>query len=419
MKGIIVMIEIKRNQYLNELITARENKLIKVVTGIRRCGKSYLLDPIFKNYLLESGVKEDHIVKLDLDLIENKKYREPMELFNYVMSMVNDKGIHYILLDEIQLVKNFEEVLNSFLKKTNLDVYVTGSNSKFLSSDIITEFRGRSTEIKVYPLSFSEFVELKNIPIDLAWKEYILYGGLPPVVLQENEKQKNEYLHSLFETTYLKDIIERNEIKRKDVLDSIVNILSSSIGSLTNPMNIYKTYMSNGDKDISINTITSYIEHLENDFLVKKVKRYDIKGRKYVSTPFKYYFTDLGLRNVRLNFRQQEENHIMENIIFNELLVRGYNVDVGVVESRNHSGRIYYEIDFICNMSSNRYYIQSALNIDSPEKNYQESRPLNCIGDNFKKIIVVKDDITPWHNDAGILIIGIKDFLLNKNSFDL
>ena len=413
------MKEIKREQYLNELVSSRENKLIKVITGIRRCGKSYLLDPIFKNYLLESGIKEDHIVKLDLDLIENKKYREPMELFNYVMGKVTDKEMYYILLDEIQLVDNFEDVLNSFLKKTNLDVYVTGSNSKFLSTDIVTEFRGRSTEIKIYPLSFSEFVELKNVSIDTAWKEYILYGGLPPVILQEDEKQKREYLHSLFETTYIKDIIERNDIKRKDVLDSVINILASSVGSLTNPMNIYKTYTSVGDKDISINTITSYIEYIENAFLVKKVERYDVKGRKYISTPFKYYFTDLGLRNVRLNFRQQEENHIMENIIFNELLIRGYTVDVGVVETRNSDGRIYYEIDFICNMASNRYYIQSALNIDSKEKNYQESRPLNCVGDNFKKIIVVKDDINPWYNEDGILIIGIKDFLLNKSSLSL
>jgi len=413
------MKEIKREQYLNELVSSRENKLIKVITGIRRCGKSYLLDPIFKNYLLESGIKEDHIVKLDLDLIENKKYREPMELFNYVMGKVTDKEMYYILLDEIQLVDNFEDVLNSFLKKTNLDVYVTGSNSKFLSTDIITEFRGRSTEIKIYPLSFSEFVELKNVSIDTAWKEYILYGGLPPVILQEDEKQRREYLHSLFETTYIKDIIERNDIKRKDVLDSVINILASSVGSLTNPMNIYKTYTSVGDKDISINTITSYIEYIENAFLVKKVERYDVKGRKYISTPFKYYFTDLGLRNVRLNFRQQEENHIMENIIFNELLIRGYTVDVGVVETRNSDGRTYYEIDFICNMASNRYYIQSALNIDSKEKNYQESRPLNCVGDNFKKIIVVKDDINPWHNEDGILIIGIKDFLLNKSSLSL
>lgn len=413
------MKEIKREKYLNELIAARENKLIKVITGIRRSGKSYLLEPIFKNYLLDSGVKEDHIIKLDLDLIENKKYRKPMELFNYVMDKIKDKEIYYILLDEIQLVDNFEDVLNSFLKKTNLDVYVTGSNSKFLSNDIITEFRGRSTEIKVYPLSFNEFVELKNKHLDVSWKEYVLYGGLPPVVLQDNEKQKREYLSSLFETTYLKDIIERNDVKRKDVLDSVVNILASSVGSLTNPLNIYKTFTSTGNKDISINTIISYIEYIENAFLIKKVERYDVKGRKYISTPFKYYFTDLGLRNVRLNFRQQEENHLMENIIFNELLIRGYNVDVGVVEVRNSSSRTYYEIDFVCNMASNRYYIQSALNIDSLEKNYQESRPLNCVGDNFKKIIVVKDDINPWHNDDGILIIGIKDFLLDKNSLNL
>ncbi len=413
------MKEIKREQYLNELISARENKLIKIITGIRRCGKSYLLDPIFKNYLISEGVSEDHIIKVDLDLIENNKYKDPMELFNYVINNVKDKDMYYILLDEIQLVKDFESVLNSFLKKANLDVYVTGSNSKFLSSDIITEFRGRSTEIRIYPLSFKEFVEIKELPFDQAWKEYILYGGLPPVVLQDNEKQKREYLLSLFETTYLKDIIERNDIKRKDVLGGIINILASSIGSLTNPMNIYKTYLSTGDKDISLNTINSYIEYLENAFLIKKVERYDIKGRKYILTPFKYYFTDLGLRNVRLNFRQQEENHIMENIIYNELLIRGYTIDVGVVEARNKDGRNYYEVDFICNMASNKYYIQSALNINTPEKNYQESRPLNCIGDNFKKIIVVKDDINLWHNEDGILIIGIKEFLLNKNSLEL
>ena len=410
---------IKRQNYLDELISARENRLIKVITGIRRCGKSFLLDPIFKNYLIEDGVSDDHIIKLDLDLIENSKYREPMELFNYVMNKVKDKNTYYVLLDEIQLVKNFEEVLNSFLKKDNLDVYVTGSNSKFLSSDIITEFRGRSTEIKIYPLSFSEFIELKQIPKEEAWKEYSLYGGLPPVVLQQNEKQKRDYLLSLFETTYLKDIVERNEVKRKDVLDVVVNILASSVGSLTNPLNIYNTYTSIGDKSISLNTITSYIEYLENAFLVKKVERYDVKGRKYISTPFKYYFTDIGLRNVRLNFRQQEENHIMENVIYNELLVRGYSVDVGVVESKNSNGRSYYEIDFICNMASNRYYIQSALNIDSKEKNYQESRPLNCANDNFKKIIVVKDDINAWHNEDGILIVGIKEFLLNKDSLNL
>lgn len=413
------MKEIKGEQYLNELISARENKLIKVITGIRRSGKSYLLDPIFKNYLISNWIREDHIIKLDLDLIENSKYKDPMELFNYVMNSVKDDNMYYILLDEIQLVKDFENVLNSFLKKPNLDVYVTGSNSKFLSSDIITEFRGRSTEIRIYPLSFKEFVEIKEEPEDKAWKEYVLYGGLPPVVIQDNEKQKREYLQNLFEMTYLKDIIERNDIKRKDVLDRIVNILASSIGSLTNPMNIYKTYLSIGNKDISLNTIISYIEHLENAFLVKKVERYDVKGRKHISTPFKYYFTDLGLRNVRLNFRQQEENHIMENIIYNELLQRGYSIDVGVVEVRNSVGRTYYEIDFVCNMASNRYYIQSALNIDTPEKNYQESRSLNCIGDNFKKIIVVKDDINLWHNEDGILIIVLKEFLLNKNSLEL
>lgn len=413
------MQEINREQYLNELVVARGNRLIKVITGIRRCGKSYLLDPIFKRYLINDGIKEDHIIKLDLDLIENAKYRDPMELYNYIMKQIIDTDTYYVLLDEIQLVNNFEDVLNSLLKKPNLDVYVTGSNSKFLSKDIITEFRGRSTEIKVYPLSFREFMEIKNNSVSDAWKDYVLYGGLPPVALQNNEKQKREYLVNLFNTTYLKDIIERNDIKRKDVLDAIVNILASSVGSLTNPLNIYKTYTSMGDKDISVNTISSYIEHLENAFLVQKVERYDVKGRKYISTPVKYYFTDIGLRNARLNFRQQEENHLMENIIYNELLIRGYIVDVGVVETRNKDGRVYYEIDFVCNMGSKKYYIQSALNIDSPEKNEQESRSLNCIGDNFKKIIIVKDDINSWHNEDGILIVGIKEFLLNKDSLDI
>ncbi len=404
---------------MNELIAARENKLIKVITGIGRCGKSYLLDSIFKNYLKSDGVKENHIIKIDLDLIENCEYRDPIKLFDSVMNNVKDDDMHYILLDEIQLVSDFESVLNSFLKKPNLDVYVTESNSKFLSSEIITEFRGRSTEIKIYPLSFKEFVQLKEIGEEKAWKEYILYGGLPSVVLQDDEKQKREFLLNLFETTYLKDIVERNDIKRKDVLDTIVNILASSIGSLTNPTNIYKTYLATCDKEISFNTITAYIEYLENAFLVKKVERYDVKGRKHISTPFKYYFTDLGFRDVRLNFCQQEENHIMENVIYNELLIRGYNVDVGVVEARNAEGRVYYEIDFVCNIASNRYYIQSALNIDTPEKNYQESRPLNSTKDNFKKIIVVKEDINHWYNEDGILIIGIREFLLNSNSLEL
>ena len=423
---------IERNWYLEQLKKHEWDGNVKVITGIRRCGKSVLLFDLFKTYLISKGIKKENIIEIKLDKMEDIRLRNPFLLYKKIDDVLknNHEEKFYLFIDEIQMsiskkdrksgiTATVYDILNGFRDNKQLDVYVTGSNSKFLSTDIVTEFRGRSTEIKIYPLSFSEFVELKNVSIDTAWKEYILYGGLPPVILQEDEKQKREYLHSLFETTYIKDIIERNDIKRKDVLDSVVNILASSVGSLTNPMNIYKTYTSVGDKDISINTITSYIEYIENAFLVKKVERYDVKGRKYISTPFKYYFTDLGLRNVRLNFRQQEENHIMENIIFNELLIRGYTVDVGVVETRNSDGRTYYEIDFICNMASNRYYIQSALNIDSKEKNYQESRPLNCVGDNFKKIIVVKDDINPWYNEDGILIIGIKDFLLNKSSLSL
>lgn len=413
------MKEIKRDIYLNKLINRKENGLIKIITGIRRCGKSYLLDPLFKNSLLESGVKVDHIIKLELDKEENKKYRDSHELNEYIKSQIKDKDMYYILLDEVQMCEGFESVLNGFLYERNIDVYVTGSNSKFLSSDIITEFRGRGDEIRVFPLSFFEYVEAFKGDIQDAWNEYVLYGGLPLIMSKKSDEEKSKYLKDLFDQTYIKDIIERNNIQRVDILDSIINILASSVGSLTNPKKIYDTFVSNGEKEISSNTVNSYIKYIEDSFIVNKSDRYDVKGKKYIQTPQKYYFSDIGLRNARLNFRQQEENHIMENIIFNELLIRGYTVDVGVVETRNSDGRTYYEIDFICNMASNRYYIQSALNIDSKEKNYQESRPLNCVGDNFKKIIVVKDDINPWHNEDGILIIGIKDFLLNKSSLSL
>ena len=413
------MKEIKRDIYLNKLINRKENGLIKIITGIRRCGKSYLLDPLFKNSLLESGVKVDHIIKLELDKEENKKYRDSHELNEYIKSQIKDKDMYYILLDEVQMCEGFESVLNGFLYERNIDVYVTGSNSKFLSSDIITEFRGRGDEIRVFPLSFFEYVEAFKGDIQDAWNEYVLYGGLPLIMSKKSDEEKSKYLKDLFDQTYIKDIIERNNIQRVDILDSIINILASSVGSLTNPKKIYDTFVSDGEKEISSNTVNSYIKYIEDSFIVNKSDRYDVKGKKYIQTPQKYYFSDIGLRNARLNFRQQEENHIMENIIFNELLIRGYTVDVGVVETRNSDGRTYYEIDFICNMASNRYYIQSALNIDSKEKNYQESRPLNCVGDNFKKIIVVKDDINPWHNEDGILIIGIKDFLLNKSSLSL
>ncbi len=414
------MKEIKRDIYLNKLINRRENGLIKVITGIRRCGKSYLLDPLYKNYLLDDGIKENHIIKLELDREENSKYRDPHELNLYIKSQIKDKDMYYILLDEIQLVNDFEYVLNGFLYEKNLDIYVTGSNSKFLSSDIITEFRGRGDEIKIFPLSFSEFVTaFKGEKID-AWNEYVLYGGLPLILSKRTDEEKSKYLKDLFEQTYLKDIIDRNNIQRTDIIDSIINILASSIGSLTNSQKIYNTFISNGEKDISLNTINSYLKFIEDSFIVNKSNRYDVKGKKYIQTPYKYYFSDIGLRNARLNFRQQEENHIMENIIYNELIVRGYNVDVGVVEVRDEQkNRKQVEVDFVCNLGNKRYYIQSALNLETREKTIQEERPLMNINDNFKKVIVIKDNIKHWYTEEGILVIGIQEFLLNPDSLDL
>ena len=414
------MKEIKRDIYLNKLINRKENGLIKIITGIRRCGKSYLLDPLFKNSLLESGVKVDHIIKLELDKEENKKYRDSHELNEYIKSQIKDKDMYYILLDEVQMCEGFESVLNGFLYERNIDVYVTGSNSKFLSSDIITEFRGRGDEIRVFPLSFFEYVEAFKGDIQDAWNEYVLYGGLPLIMSKKSDEEKSKYLKDLFDQTYIKDIVERNNIQRVDILDSIINILASSVGSLTNPQKMFNTFISNGEKEISLNTINSYIKYIEDSFIVNKSERYDVKGKKYIQTPQKYYFSDIGLRNARLNFRQQEENHIMENIIYNELIIRGYNVDVGVVEVRDENkNRKQLEVDFVCNLGNKRYYVQSALNLDTREKTIQEERPLMNINDNFKKIIVVKDNMKHWMTEEGILVIGIQEFLLNKNSLDL
>lgn len=413
------MKEIKRDRYLEKLINRRENGLIKIVTGIRRCGKSYLLDPIYKNYLIETGVKEDHIIKIDLDERKNNKYLDPDVLDEYIRSMIVDKDIYYIILDEIQKVEDFESVLNGFLHIENLDVYVTGSNSKFLSSDIKTEFRGRGDEVRVLTLTFGEFVTAYEGSSEEAWEEYKIYGGLPRILSQRTEEQKSQYLKDLFERTYLSDIIERHNIQRIDVLDTLVNILASSIGSLTNPKKLSDTFVSNSMKDVSINTITSYINYLEDSFLIKKVERYDVKGKKYISTPSKYYFADIGLRNARLNFRQQEEDHIMENIIYNELLYRGYNVDVGIVEIREKNIRKQTEVDFVCNQADKRYYIQVALSLPTREKTLQEERPLMNINDNFKKIIIVKDCKKSWTTEEGILIIGLQEFLLNKDSLYL
>ncbi len=410
------MKEIKRDRYLEKLINRKENGLIKIVTGIRRCGKSYLLDPIYRNYLLESGVKEDHIIKIDLDERKNNKYLNPDTLDEYVRSCIVDQDMYYIILDEIQKVQDFESVLNGFLHIENADVYVTGSNSKFLSSDIRTEFRGRGDEIKVLPLTFAEFVTAYEGTTEEAWEEYKTYGGLPRILSQKTDEQKSKYLKDLFEKTYLSDIIERHNIQRIDVLDTLVNILASNIGSLTNPKKLSDTFISNSIKDVSINTITTYINHLIDAFLIEKVERYDVKGKQYISTPSKYYFADIGLRNARLNFRQQEEDHIMENIIYNELLYRDYNVDVGIVEVRENNIRKQTEVDFICNQADRKYYIQVALSLPTREKTLQEERPLININDNFKKIIVVKDNIKSWMTEEGILIMGLQEFLLDKNS---
>lgn len=410
---------IVRNEYLNKIIVRKENGLIKILTGIRRCGKSYMLNIIFYNYLIENGVKEDHIIKLALDREENRKYHDSKLLNEYILSQIKDKDMYYVLIDEIQLADGFEFVLNGLLYEKNIDVYVTGSNSKFLSSDIITEFRGRGDEIRIFPLSFLEFTEAYEGDRYEAWNEYITYGGMPLILKQHTDEQKSKYLTSLYELTYKKAIIDRNNIDKPDILDTLINILSSSVGSLTNPQKIYNTFISNGITDISKNTITSYMNYLLDSFLIEKAERYDVKGKKYIQTPQKYYFADIGLRNAKLNFRQQEENHLMENIIYNELLIRGYNVDVGVVEVREDDARKQLEVDFVCNQGNKRYYIQSALNLDTPEKTLQETKSLNNIDDNFKKIVVVKDNIKLWRNESGILIIGIQEFLLNKNSLDL
>lgn len=410
---------IERNDYLNKIIARRENGLIKVLTGIRRCGKSYMLNIIFYNYLIESGVKDDHIIKLALDREENKKYHNSKLLNEYIFSKIIDSDMYYVLIDEIQLTEGFEFVLNGLLYEKNIDVYVTGSNSRFLSSDIITEFRGRSDEVRIYPLSFAEFVNAFDGDRYEAWNEYVTYGGMPLILKQRTDEQKSKYLTSLYDLTYKKDIVDRNNIDKPDVLDTLINILASSVGSLTNPQRIYNTFVNNGITDISKNTIISYIDYLLDAFLIEKAERYDVRGKKYIQTPQKYYFADIGLRNAKLNFRQQEENHLMENIIYNELLIRGYNVDVGVVETREGNNRKQLEVDFVCNQGNRRYYIQSALNLDTPEKTLQETKSLNNIGDSFKKIIVVRDNIKLWRNDDGILIIGIQEFLLNKNSLDL
>lgn len=414
---------IKRDAYLEKLKIKMGNGLIKVLCGMRRVGKSFLLDPLFKDYLISIGIKKDHIIKLELDKNQNKKYRNPVELDNFIKSQIKDNKMYYILLDEIQLVEDFEGVLNGFLYEKNLDIYVTGSNSKFLSSDIITEFRGRSDEIKVYPLSFSEFMQVSKKDKKDALDEYMTYGGMPLILNNLDHSSKNEYLNTLFKNTYLNDIVNRYNIQRPEILDMLVDILCSSVGSLTNPTNLVNVFTSNGYKDLNVKTVASYLGYLEDAFIIKKANRYDIKGKKTISTPLKYYFTDIGIRNAKLNFRNQEQNHIMENIIYNELLRRGYNVDVGVIEKYDKNEddktiRKTYEIDFVANKGFDRFYIQVAYDIEKEEKKKQEILPLASIYDNFKKIIIVKDVLIPYKMEDGILVLGLIDFLLDEQSLD-
>ena len=416
--------DIKRDKYLNDLINRMHNGMIKVVTGIRRCGKSYLLFNIFKNCLLEQGVTASHIITIELDQRKNKKYRDPDTILDYIESLIEDDEQYYIMLDEVQMLQEFEEVLNSLLHIKNADIYVTGSNSKFLSKDVITEFRGRGDEIHIYPLTFKEFMEAYDGDMYRGWAEYVVYGGLPLTVTMKTEEQKISYLTNLFKETYLKDIIERHHIEKTQELEDLVNILASAIGSLTNPPKIEATFKSAIQSTISLNTIRQYIEHLEDAFIINKANRYNVKGRKYIGTPLKYYFEDVGLRNARLGFRQVEETHLMENIIYNELRSRGYTVDVGVVEKRgtDENGKEYknqLEIDFVANLGSKRYYIQSAFSMPTEEKRIQEKASLINVNDSFKKIIVVKDVVNVTRDEDGITTMSIYDFLLKENSLEL
>ena len=415
---------IDRDKYLNDLINRMHNGMIKVVTGIRRCGKSYLIFTIFRNYLLKQGIDESHIICIELDQRKDRKYRNPDAILDFIESSIVDDEQYYVLLDEVQLLEEFEEVLNSLLHVKNVDVYVTGSNSKFLSKDVITEFRGRGDEIHIYPLTFKEFMQVYEGDVYHGWAEYVIYGGLPLTVTMKTEEQKINYLTRLFEETYLKDIIERHHIDKTQELEDLVNILASAIGSLTNVPKIEATFRSVLQSNISGNTIRQYIEYLEDAFVINKANRYNVKGRKYIGTPLKYYFEDVGLRNARLGFRQIEETHIMENIVYNELRSRGYSVDVGVVEKRgvNREGkteRTYLEIDFIANLGSRRYYIQSAFSMPTEEKRMQERASLINVNDSFKKIILVKDVMNVTRDEYGITTMSIYDFLLKENSLEL
>ncbi len=415
--------EIKRDSYLEQLKIRKDNGMIKIITGIRRCGKSFLLFVLFKKYLLESGVDHDHIIEIALDGIENEELRDPKKCYRYIKDAMKDEQKYYLLLDEVQFMPRFEEVLNSLLRIGNIDVYVTGSNSKFLSSDIVTEFRGRGDEIRIYPLSFAEFYAVFDGDFDDAWEEYMIYGGLPQVVKFSVERQKEEYLKNIFNNVYIKNVVEQNRIQNVDEINTLADILASVIGAPTNPTKISNTFKSERGINYSNKTISNHIDYLAEAFLISKAERYDIKGRKYVGANRKYYFSDIGLRNARLNFRQQEPAHIMENIVYNELLIRGYNVDVGIVDvfAKSSEGKKVHkqlEVDFVVNQGSQRYYIQVAYDMTSEEKQTQELNSLRNIPDSFKKLVIVNGTKKPWRNEEGFVIMGMKYFLLNADSLE-
>lgn len=415
---------IERNEYLNKLISRKWNGMVKVITGIRRCGKSYLLFEIFKKHLLDNGVSTEQIIEVSLDAEEFEELQDKKKLNEYIKARIKDEKEYYVLLDEIQLVDGFESVLNGLLRIKNVDCYVTGSNSKFLSNDIITEFRGRGDEVRVHPLSFSEFSKAFKGDQRDAYSEYSLYGGLPAIVSMDSHEAKMSYLKNLTDNVYLTDVIERNNLKKeKAVVGELLNIIASSIGSLTNPSKLADTFKSVAKVSINRATLSNYLDCFIDAFLISKALRYDIKGKSYIDSPFKYYFEDIGLRNARINFRQNEPTHIMENIIYNELIARGYSVDVGVVvvnykDENNKSQRKQLEVDFVCNKGTSRYYIQSAYSIENEEKREKESAGFIKIDDSFKKMIIEKDCYVPWQDENGIYHIGLEQFLLNKDSLE-
>ncbi len=417
------MKEVQRDYYLRQVTESRGNGMVKIITGIRRCGKSYLLFTLYKNFLLKEGVSSDHIIEINLDGIENEELREPHACYKFIKDQIQDDDLYYVMIDEVQFMPQFEEVLNSLLHIKNVDVYVTGSNSKFLSTDIVTEFRGRGDEIRMYPLSFAEFYSAVGGDYEDALEDYFTYGGLPMILSFTSDGKKSDYLRTIFENVYLKDVIERNKIQSREEIGLLVDVLASAVGAPTNPTKIANTFETERRIKYTNKTVANHIEYLVQSFLISKAQRYDIKGRKYIGTNLKYYFTDVGLRNVRLGFRQQEPTHLMENVVYNELLSRGLNVDVGEIEvvdknSLGKSVRKHLEVDFVVNKGSDRYYIQVAYNLASSEKEVQEFNSIKRISDSFKKFVIVMGAKKPYRNEQGFVIMGLKYFLLNKNSLD-